>query len=73
MPLRTARKATEESVRRMQVERPAAIGNGIRVQSLLHDIPLAEDMITLEPAAFPFPGDMAHPFECKVFCFGIFS
>ncbi|MNZ68046.1 hypothetical protein D3C78_863060 [compost metagenome] len=56
------------TVRRVQVNRPAAVRNRIIVIALLDDVLLAKNMIANKTAAFSFSGDGTDPLNRQIFC-----
>ena len=63
MPLGTARKGTENTIRWVQVDGPAPKGDRIQMGSLFHNIFLGHHVVALKTAAFPFSGNRPHPFQ----------
>ncbi len=66
VPLVAAGLFAEHPVSRVQVQRPAAEGHGIRVLPLLHHVLLAQHVVALKPAALPLTGNVAHPLQRQV-------
>jgi hypothetical protein len=66
MPLITAGTLTEYAVRRMKVNRPATIRDGVVVRSLLDNVLLRQDIFSFEPPTFPFTWYGTDPFQCQV-------
>ncbi len=57
---------TVNAVRRVQINRPAAVGHGVVVVALFDNILLAEQIIAHKPAAFALTGDGADPLDSQV-------
>ena len=67
VPLVAARPLAEDAVGRVQVDRPAAEGDGVRMLPLFDDVLLNHHRVALEAAAFALAGDVPHPLQRQVF------
>ncbi|MNE37802.1 hypothetical protein D3C80_1316710 [compost metagenome] len=73
MKLSAAVVGTVNTVRWMQINRPAAVRNRVVVIALLNDILLAKNMIANKAAAFAFSGNGANPLNRQVCCIREFA
>ncbi|CCJ99418.1 FIG00553423: hypothetical protein [Cronobacter malonaticus 507] len=67
MKLTAAVMRAVDAVRRVQVNRPAAVGHRVVMVALLDNILLAEQVIAHKPAALTLAGNGADPFDREIF------
>ena len=70
VPLGAAGERAVDAVGRMQIDRPAAEGNGVGVRALLDDVLLGEHVVAFEATALALAGDGADPFQRHGFGLG---
>jgi hypothetical protein len=63
MPLVATWQFAENTICRMQINRPAAIRNRIILRTLLHNVLLSQHIVATKSTAFAFTRNGAYPFQ----------